>query len=216
MPRPARLLHTALLLALLAPAGCGWLGAAIYFFRPPVTTKAEFRFKGKVAIVIEAVRSHEENPLFSQALYDAFCENLTAAKAAIDAVPLEKFQRLRQDNPDFASWGIQRIGHALGADQVLYIRLARLQFQEFPGAPLIEPRVAASVIVVGVSAPADKPRLWPEAIEGRELSLSRQTRDAADPRALDEEATKMGREFAHIIARFFHDYDSEEPLKKER
>ncbi|MBK8916135.1 MAG: hypothetical protein IPM64_16330 [Phycisphaerales bacterium] len=216
MHRRGRLLHSALLLALLTPAGCGWLGAAIYLLRPPVTTKAEFRFQGRVAIIIETARSHEENPLFSQALYDAFCENLVTAKAPIDAIPLEKFHRLRQDNPDFASWGIQRIGHALGADQVLYIRLARLQFQEFPGAPLIEPRVAASLIVVGTSAPADKPRLWPEAIEGRELTLSRQTRDAADPRALDEEATRMGREFAHIIARFFHDYDAEEPLQKER
>lgn len=201
---------------LLFHAGCGWIGAAAYMLRPQAKTAAEFTLTGRIAIVIENARSQEENPLFSQTLYDQFLKDMEAAKAPVDAVPFDEFLRLRQSNPDFARWGVQRIGRELKADQVLYIRLLRLQFRERRDSPVLEPRAAAEVVVVGVDASSDKPRLWPDGVEGRTLSVSRQVRDATDPQAVDDEAIKLARDMAHLMARFFHEFDPEQQVEREK
>lgn len=214
MPRRALLL-ACLILPLLS--GCGWIGAIAYYLRPPKKIDPEFKLTtGKVAIMIDFARPSEENPLFTKAFFDRFVENLETAKAPIDAIPLEQVARLRQNNADFGKWGVQRIGRELKAEQVIYIRVARLQLEESPGAPVVEPRIAGSIVVIGVDAPSDKPRLWPDSVEGREISAARQIREIVDQRTVDEEAIKLGKDLANTLARSFHEYDSEDKLEKEK
>jgi hypothetical protein len=197
--------------------GCQLLGAVAYYFSPRHIQKAEFELTaGRLAIVIDPARSEYDNPVFSQALHAKLAEIFQQQKVNSQIVPYRETTDLRRANPDFASWSIQRVGRALSAEHVLYLRVDSFQLRESPGHPVIAPSVTLRAKVVGAQAPPPHTRLWPTEAEGRTITCSRDPQEATDAELIDAEAMKLGRDTAQLVSRFFFDVDLEEPVPKER
>ncbi len=124
---------------------------------------------------------------------------------------------MRQGNPDYGRWSIQKIGRKLGAQQVLYIRLDDLEFQMSSDQPITEPRVRLHMKVIGVTESPETARQWPprKEREGRLVEHTRHAREVSDSVGLDSEVTKFAREVAFRIAMPFYDVDLEEPIPQE-
>jgi len=210
---PARLLLlTAVAAACLVLCGCNIVGAFTYLLAPPQIQKAEFTLtRGRLAILIEPARPEDENPVFTQALYDKLVEIFREKKVNDQVVPLKDVQRLRQVNPDFDRWPMQRIAQALNAQQLLYIRVERLALRSAGQRPVLEPSVELRVKVIDASASPREARVWPKGEElGRTIQRGRPMREATDATAVDAEAAKLGKDAARLVARCFHDVDLEE------
>ncbi|MBU0639693.1 MAG: hypothetical protein KKB50_12575 [Planctomycetes bacterium] len=205
-----------LLVGLAALLGCRQFGSILYLLSPRQIEPAEFELtKGLLAIVIDAARPDEENPVFNQALFDKLVEILREKKVLAEVVPAGEITDLRHSDPKFSSWSIQRIGRRLSAAQVLYLRIDELQLREGADTPVVSPHVSLRVKVVGTDVPALHARLWPEESEGREVTCARPTEEATDADIVDAAAVKLGRDTAQLVARFFTEFDREEPVPKE-
>jgi hypothetical protein len=206
----------AVLLTLLGlAAGCNVISAIAYYFRPRDIQKPQYEFPrgSRVAIVIDAARPSDENPVFDRALYERVVEMLREGKSGATVLPLRAVIDLRRANPDFDQWSLQKIGRDLQADQVLYIRIDRLVIRQTPDYPILTPAVDLRMKVIDVSQPGVHARLWPEAKEGYPVSRARQTTEAADtgPDAADTEAKKLARDTAYYVTMPFIEVDLEQP-----
>jgi hypothetical protein len=192
--------------------GCNIVSAMTYFFSPPQVQPAEFKLtEGRLAVFIETVQPEQANSVFMQALCDKLVEIFREHQIKAQLVPQEEIFRLRQQNRDFAKWSLQKVGQRLGAKQLLYVRIEEFQLRDTPDMPILHPAVRMRLTVVDPAAAADKARLWPgaEESEGREVSRARQQREAGDPLVLDEEAAKLGKDAAYVVAAPFYDVDLE-------
>ncbi len=206
----------AVLLSLLGlAAGCNVISAIAYYFRPREIQKPQYEFPAdsRVAIVIEAARPGEENPVFNQALYERVVEMLREGKSKAAILPLRAVTDLRRADPDFNKWSLQKVGRALQADHVLYIRIDRLLIRQSPDYPILTPAVDLHLKLIGVGQPPVHARLWPEAKEGYPVSCARQTTEAADtgPDAGDLEARKLAYDTAYYVTMPFIEVDLEQP-----
>jgi hypothetical protein len=206
----------AVLLALLGmSAGCKQIiGAVGYYFRPRQIQKPQYEFTAgtRVAMVIDAARPGDENPVFNQALHERVVEMLREGKSHATVLPLSAITDLRRANPDFDNWSVQKIGRALQADEVLYIKIDRLVIRQTPDHPVLTPTVEARMKVISASQPPVHARLWPQAKEGHPVHCARQITEAADanPEAADIEARKLGHDTAYYAAMPFIEVDLEE------
>ncbi len=213
-------LHGAIVvgLALILP-GCNILRPLAYFFSPPHIQKAEYKLtQGPLLVLIDSAHPEQDNPVFDRALHEQLVEVFRERKVNAQVVPLESVLRLRQQNPDFARWSVPRVGHSLGAEQVLSIRVERLQLLETPGSPVISPETVCRVRVFSADELSDKTRLWPPAAErdGREITCHRPPQEAADAATIDTEAAKLGKDAAQLVATPFYDVDLEEKTPREQ
>jgi hypothetical protein len=200
-----------LLAASLLP-GCNIIKAAAFFLSPPQVQKTEFKLtEGKLAVLIEAARPEEDNPVFAQALYERLVEVFRDNKVKAQLVPLEDIAKLRLQEREFAKWSLQRVGRAVHADQVLSVRIEQLQLRESPDSPILHPTATLRLKVIDPNAPAATARVWPKAEErgGREVQRSRHDREALDPMSIDAEAAKLGKDIAWLVAAPFYDVDLE-------
>jgi len=191
--------------------GCNIISALAYFFGPPQIQKAEFKLTGgRLAVLVEAARPEQENPVFTQALCQKLGEILREHGVKAQLIPQEDVFSLRQQNPDFATWSVQKVGQRLNADQVLYIRIEHLQIHP-PGSPLLEPAVSMRLKVIAPDRPPEAARLWPSLAEpeGRQVQRSRPAVVAGDALTLDSEAAKLGKDAAWLVAAPFYDVDLE-------
>jgi hypothetical protein len=203
-----------ILLGLIAlVAGCKYVSTFTYLFGPRQIQKSEFKLTdGRLAVVIETVHPEEDNPVFRDALQTKLVEIFKEQKIRSQVIPQEEVLKMRQQNRDFAQWSLQKIGRRLGAKQVLYVRIERLQFHEAPGSPLLAPRVVMHLKLIDPNVDADKARLWPgkDEMEGREAERARPGREAADTVVMDAESTKLGKDAAYMVAMPFYDVDLEQ------
>lgn len=214
--RAARFALVLPLAGLLLLGGCMQLGQIGYFFSPRQIRKAEIKLtKQRLAIVVDPARSDDDNPVFNRALHDKLVEIFRANKINTQVVPRPEVAGLRRAHADFSRWSIQRIGRALTAEQVLYLRIDKLQLREAPGHPVIAPAVTLRAKVIATDAPRQHARLWPEEAEGRLITCARDPQEATDAELIDAEAVKLGRDAAHLVSRFFMRVDLEEPPPKE-
>ena len=209
------------LLALLAQTtGCGIVSAIAYYLRPPQIQKPEYEFAEgtRVAILIEAGQPREENPVFNEALHGRVVAMLKEGEALASVSPLRDVIELRRANPDFKKWSLQKVGRKLQVDEVLYIKIDRLEIRPTPDYPILAPAVDLHVKLIGVSHPSAHARLWPEAKEGHPVSCSRQSVEAVDtnPDAIDVEARKLGHDTAYWVTMPFVEVDLEEKPPVER
>lgn len=200
-----------------ALAGCNILGPIAYYLGPPRIQKAEFTFpaSGRVAVVVDYVRREQENPVFSQALVEKLIEIFRDRKSSTRLVPPEELLDLRKRHRDFPDWSLQRIGRELEAEQVLCLRVEDLTLRVAPDDPVVYPRVVLRAMVIGTDRPPDRPRLWPDDPEGREVPCSRPPQEAAGMNAHDQAAIKLASDTAHILATLFFDTDLEQPVPRE-
>lgn len=204
------------LLVLCTSTGCNILGPAAYYLGPRRIQKAEFKLtEGRLAVVIEAVRPEQDNPVFNQALFDKLAEIFREQKIESALVSHREVLELRQAHPDFEKWSLQRIGRELRAEQVLYLRIENLQLRETPDHPLVTPEISLCSKVVGVHAPTPHARLWPEEAEGRAISCKRPSKEATDTEVVDTEAWKLAHDTAHLVSHPFFDVDLEERTPRE-
>lgn len=211
--RPGRYAWLCVLAAL--TGGCNIVGPVLYLTAPRQIRKAEFTLtEGRLAVLVEYARPADENPIFNRAFRDRLAELFREKKIAAQVVPEEELLRLRQMEPDFKRWSLQKIARAVNADQLLYVRIDQLRLQDRSDAPLLTPEVLLHLKVID---PGDAPghaRLWPPAEEraGREIRRGRQVRESSDAVLLDSESSKLGREAAFLAAMPFYDVDTEEPI----
>ncbi len=216
--RPARAHLAALFLCGVGLVGCQPLGSLFLLFGPRRIQKAEYKLTpDRLAVFVETARRDEDNPIFTRALHEKLVEIFRERKVKTHVVPLEEIYRLRQENADFARWSVPRIGRAVSAQQVLYIRVDRLQLRDAPDSPLLSPAAKCHLKVFAVDEHSEDPLLWPPATErdGREFSCERHSQEAADASIIDSEAAKLGKDLAQWIAQPFYDVDLEETTPKE-
>lgn len=213
--RPARLLALLLCVAL---SGCQQIGSLMVLFSPPRIQKAEVELtRGRLAVLIDHARPEQSNPVFDVNLHNRMVEQWREQRVRCQVVPYDEVVRLRSE-PDYHQWSAQRVGRALGADQVLWITVDELRLHAAPGDPVVAPQVQARVRLIGVHAPAEHARLWPDGDaerRGRVVSHARQARDADAPDVVDAETAKLAKETAYLIARFFHKYNLEDTPPRE-
>lgn len=199
-------------------AGCRHIAAATYLLAPPQKQKAEFKLtEGRLAVLVEMARAGEDNPVFRQALHEKLIEIFHENDVRAKVVPEEDILRLRQQNRDFAQWSLQKVGQRVNAQQVLYVRVERLQLREAPNSPLVAPHVVMRLKVVDPRALADKARLWPgnSEPEGRQVERARPASEATDALGIDTEAAKLGKDAAYAVAMPFYDVDLESLTPRE-
>jgi acyl-CoA synthetase (AMP-forming)/AMP-acid ligase II len=194
-------------------AGCNIVGALVVMLAPPQIQKAEFQLtRERLAVLIDMARPEEESVVFRQALHDKLVEIFTDNNVKTQVIPQEEVQRLRQQNQDFKDWGIQKIGRRLNAKQVLWVCVDRLQLRENPGSPLLTPVAQLRLKVIGSEdAATGGARLWPTSAEpdGRSVQRARPAQEASSPMAIDEEARKLGKDAACLVAMPFYNVDLE-------
>jgi hypothetical protein len=205
-------------LVLLGVCGCVGLRGAVYLFSPQHIQKPEFTLtSGKLVILVDVVAPGEANPVFESSLHEELVRQMREFELPTQVVPYEQLVTLRQTNPGFRDWSVQRVGRQLEADQVLYIRVDRLQLGG-RDEPLVSPAVKLCMKVVGVREPAANARLWPDPAaepDGRCLTHERTAKEAGGPEVLDAEAAKLAREVAYYILRPFRKWDLEEVPPRE-
>lgn len=203
--------------ALLLLAGCNYIKALGILLRPPHTVKAEYKIeKGKVAIIVDPAHPEEANPVFEQALMQKLKELFAEKKSPAEFVSYGDLIAQRQRNPDFGKWTIQHIGHDLGADYVLYLRVERLSSRTSPAYPVVEPSVLMQAKLIDVGKPHEQARVWPPEKEGREVHCVRQSQEASSADVVDTAMAKLAHDAANLLILPFFDYDEEEkpPVEK--
>ncbi len=195
----------------LVGAGCNVLAPIAYYLRPPQVQKPLYRFPpgATVLLLFETEHPGDESPVFVRALY-ARCRSIfREKKLRIRLLGPAVVHRLRREHPDFRRWSVQRVGREAGADYVIYVRASRLTFRDAPDAPVLTPRLEARIKVIDVHQPAAHARVWPEDPEGHPVQCTRRPVHAPSPQAVDETATKLGRDAAYWITMPFVTVDLE-------
>lgn len=209
----------AVLCAVFLVSGCRAIGALGVLLSPPQVQKPEIELtRGRLAIVIDAARREQSNPVFESALHNGIVELLRENKVPSQVVAYEDLVRLRQSNADYLTWSYQRIGRALEAEQVLSVRIEDLRLAPGRGEPVVTPHVELTLKLIGVREPPEKARLWPRKDpepDGRTVAHERPARQAESVDVLDAEAAKLARETAYYVARHFYKYDLEEKPPRE-
>ena len=214
-------MHTRRLMLLstltLGLCGCQVLKGLIYYLSPPRTEKAEFTFPkaAVVAVMIDPARPAMESPVFNRALHERLAEIFREKKSDARLLAPRDVLALRRGNPDFDDWPVRRVGQELSATHVLYARVDQLSVRVSPDSPVLEPRVAMRMKVIGVDLPDQDARVWPTEKEGRLVTGARQASEAADPGRDDAELAKLGREVAYLVAMPFFEVNLEEKPPKE-
>jgi hypothetical protein len=192
-----------------ASAGCNVFGPLFYLLGPRRIQKPEFEFAtGPVAIFIEFARSGDEMPNFERELHDKLVEVFAERKISTNIVPYRDMTRLSRDHPDFPKWSQQRIGRAVGADQLLYVRIVELRVRQTPDHPVLEPMARVQWKVIDPNAP-EHARLWPRD-EAREVTVTRQTEEATTRERADIALSKLANDVAQMTALPFYEVDLEE------
>ncbi len=203
-----------------ALVGCNIVSGMTYLFGPPRIQEKQFELaEGRLAVLLETARPEEENPEFTRAFHRELRRVFEEEEDILATpVPLNEVYALRQGQPDFGRWSLQKVGQALKARQVLYGRIERLQIYEGESRLLLRPRVRMHVKLIGADEAAATARLWPgpEHREGWLVEVERPHREADDVTVLDAEAAKLGRETARKVAEPFYDVRLEDQPPPER
>ena len=214
----ARRLTVLSLLALLAAiSGCRALGSLLYFAAPRQWVEPEYVFEpGKLLVLIEPVLAADENPVVNYAMLKRLDVVFKAQKVPAEVLSYERTQILKQSNPEFGQWSLQRVGRAAEAQYVLYLRISDLRLVEAPDDPLVSPRMALHAKLVSVDAPDADAVVWPDARkerEGRAFTYSRPPQERTGAEIVDREARNLGYDVAERLARYFYKFDAEEKLE---
>lgn len=216
---PCRLFLSLLALLCVPLFGCKFVGALLFFAQPPQITPAEHRLTtGRLAILIESGRPQDENAVFVNAFHEQLVKYLKErANLRATVIAQEEITKLRREHPDFRQWGVQEVGRALKADEVLYVFIDQLVLYESPGSPLLQPQVQMHLTVISPLKPSSDPRVWPpmEKRRGHELRVGRHHIEATSSSVLDSELRKLARTTAWWAALPFYDFDREEMPPRE-
>ncbi|HEY7115965.1 MAG TPA: hypothetical protein VH475_05245 [Tepidisphaeraceae bacterium] len=213
-PSSSRLARGAVaLLMLLAVAtaggGCALPGAIAYkvFGPPPIPARYAPPQTQPMLILVENAHSGSvaipEADELSRVLYD----ELHAQKTAPPLIDPAHVHELRDHDPSaFARMTIAQIGRALGADQVLYVEVNRLDLDSPPASEMVKLRMTANVKVVDATSAVTA---WPQSADSEVFEF------AYPPQRIESGATasQLKRQVLHAggieLSRWFYDYKPE-------
>ena len=210
-------LSTRLCYAMLLPmplmlTGCKIVAAIGLLTVPPQIEKAEFKLtEGRLAIVMDCVSPEQADPVFETALHKRIVKLFRENKVPSRIVPYENVIELKQTQPDYRAWSLQKIGRKLGADQILYLRIEQLRLRSRTDV-VVTPYIELRIKLIGTQEPAVHARLWPgrdAEPAGRAVTHQRSPVEMENPELMDSETAKLARETAYYVARHFHKYDTE-------
>ncbi len=211
--RRARLTTLIFLLLGTGLAGCRQVASIGILLSPRQIQKAELTLtQDRLALLVETVRATDDNPVFTNELHKKLVTIFKEKNINDQVVPYQEMLRLRQSDPNFSKWSLQKVGRRVDARQLLYVRVETLDMHEEQGSPVLHPRVLIHTKVIDPRESRDAARLWPPSSErgGRLVQCARHQQEAADSMLLDSESAKLAREVAWLVAMPFYDVDLEE------
>ena len=199
MPRFFKVLALAGLSACLN--GCMIAGALAYKFAGPPPTPARYAPpKEPMLVLVETARTRGSAIPETAELAASLVQDLSSHEIG-PIIDLDLLQRLRDANPTrYAARTITDIGRDLGARQVLYVSVGRLDFERPPGSDTIRGRIHARYRMIDVATAAtrfpDDAEEEPFEYETRFQRITPEVTEAQLKRQiLRESATQIGRTF---------------------
>jgi hypothetical protein len=216
MIRPPRsvvsrfILRSALLAMLGALAGCEVVGYPIQVIAGPAKIPAVYELADRPTVILvdDPVGKLPERAL-ANLLADRIGNRLLKARALEQVIPPTLVQQLRQDEPDFGNWAIDRVGRTVGAEQVVYVLIQDFQLTE--EQLVMRPTIAMRIKVVDVSSGR---RLFPVNDQmgyaiGHELVYEAMSDAPATAKQLL--ARRLIEEAGQRVAKLFYDHKAPEP-----
>jgi hypothetical protein len=208
IPRTLAIVGVLLTAALLG--GCQ-LGQAIIAMSMPnekVAAKCKFPPHQKLLIFPDDKETPLSYPPVKRELAQQIAALLIANKVAVQVVPYDELDKLRDSDPDFNTLAIAAVARKLEADLVLYIDITQFSLKESDAAALWRGNLEARVKVIDAKAtdPA-KARLWPDEAGGYTVKVSEPTRENVNQNYGAELSKLMAAELAGKIDALFHDHE---------
>ena len=195
-------------------AGCGQqFGAFLYWtgLYPKPTVKAEFTLtKGPLLILVEDDYNVTRSRAVRDAIAKALARELAARKVNHRALPLERLDRLRQQDPGYAGIPADKLGRRLEAEQVLWIKIIEYSIGDLEAEdPAEAARVVLTLRVINCHAQhRDEVRLWPGGREPYRLEVTKALA-AVQGLSPDKVELLLVVELVDQIAKLFYDHKIE-------
>ena len=205
-------------------SGCGAMGWAAQIFKPK--TPAVYRLPDRPTLVmVDDPQRHLDQPVFVRIMGEQVGRQLLNEHAVTQLVPMKKIDALMAKvGGDFDHLGIDQVGKAVGAEQVVHIHVDSVTL--YPQPSLLQP---SGVVLVKVIDVVNRRRLFPahsgRIDDGKEGEVSPRgfkvkveflprgsadEDDATRRKIMNQLVLRLGRD----CARLFHEYMTREPGQK--
>lgn len=191
------------------------LGAAVLLPLPMAgcqatkNVKAAYHLTSNPVLVLVDDESNRIRPaLAKRYLSEAIAQELVSTQSALQVIPEETLNTLRQVHPDFEKRGCREIGELAGAEQVVWVQVQEFLAEEDFSDALEAAYVHATVKVINVleKESRSRVRVWPPMGAGAEVSATLSGADVARFRTQETIAKELAGKLAVRVARFFHDH----------
>lgn len=191
-------------------AGCQPLGFAAYVLGADGKVKAAYKLEARKTVVLvddpsdpAKLPSPQLNNLIAGRVGDRLVEEGVLQRE--DLVPADRVSHLAAEEADFGAWPIDRVGHAVGAEQVVYVLITGFSVSE--SGAIYEPVAEARVKVIEAKT---GDRLFPPPEVGAGAPVRTERSIAAMENATSTThlivARRLGETLARDVARLFHKY----------
>ena len=159
--------------------GCGQqFGAFLYWtgLYPKPTVNAEFTLtKGPLLILVEDDYNVTQSRRIQDEIAARLGQELIRNKVNSRLVPLERLERVRQQDPDYAKIPADKLGRRVGAEQILWLKIIDYAVgDEQTEDPSEAAHMVVTVRVINCHAEhRDDVRLWPTGREPHRLELNK-------------------------------------------
>jgi hypothetical protein len=159
--------------------GCGQqFGAFLYWtgLYPKPTVKAEFTLtKGPLLILVEDDYNVTQSHRIRDEIAARLAQELVGHKVNNRIIPLERLERVRQQDPDYDKIPADKLGRRVGAEQILWLKIIDYAVgDEQTEDPSEAAHMVVTVRVINCHAEhRDDVRLWPTGREPHRLELSK-------------------------------------------
>ncbi len=191
-------------------AGCGEIGALLYFLQPPKKVAAEYKLgPGPVLVLVDDDQGLIQPPTARMALVDAVARELKAHQITDKVTTNEELARIRQAEPKFDQRGARELGQLAEADTVLLLSTQAFALEDELEIASTPGKFAVTVRVINAKAEtADQVRLWPPMATEREGRLIEAELDSNVLRGIETKAEaheKLAAALAVKVVELFYD-----------
>ena len=192
-------------------SGCGQqFGAFLYWtgLYPKPTVKAEFTLsKGPLLILVEDDYNVTQSRRIRDEIAARLAEELTIRKVNKRIIPLERLERVRQQDPNYAKIPADKLGRRVGAEQVLWIKIIDYAIGDDQAEdPAEAANMVLTVRVINCHAEhRDDVRLWPTGREPPRLELSK-TLGAVQGMGAERIELELIMDLVDQITKLFYDH----------
>ncbi|UCG31678.1 MAG: hypothetical protein JSU68_08415 [Phycisphaerales bacterium] len=192
-------------------SGCGQqFGAFLYWtgLYPKPTVKAEFTLtKGPLLILVEDDYNVTQSRGIRDEIAARLAQELIIHKVNNRIIPLERLERVRQQDPDYAKIPADKLGRRVGAEQILWIKIIDYAMGDDQAEdPAEAANMVLTVRVINCHAEQrDDVRLWPTGREPHRLEMSK-TLGAVQGMGEERIELELIMDSVDQIAKLFYDH----------